>query len=1575
MSAAGVLAVRGGGGGESAVRPPATAPPTSGGGVGGGGSGKILQKRWVCDACRVRWFLDFAEACAHESTCDGRADSPPSRSSSGSSTPEISASGGAEGGAEAEASRISTDDGKPSSEEVAAVIARARKRVAAKAGSGREADSPDATAARRPGKGRAAAEVVVPSDVEENEAPGLHAAAVEGASVGASTEAGAETSTLSSSFSSSSSSPSSLKEAAAPLGAPSGRRQSKRLREAASKPPPLEDSAVQGNESNQAKGKKSKKNASDSDDLQKKKKRSKNGGDGKDKGKDVGKAKGKAKGKGQGKGGPLASIFLPRAAKDDSKAGKEKGKRAGDVRLPGGVSQQDYEEHVAAEEAAAVGRGKKRAAPAAAKAADHPRRVRRGQSEVPAEEDSDIEIVDGDSDESDPDSGAHSDSDSDSDSVVSVKVKGKGKGKRAVSQTLLAEHAAADFFAKRRQKVAEERERRRRREEERLVREATNGPSGSDNRRAAGVVSATLPDGVPRTQPADDGLLSAPRFPRPSHVLVDNDEDYDDVEAPSNALKSARETLRKTARHPHLAPDFSQGVSTSSSTDAGVKSLGFLQAAEQKAAGQDSGEVADLLSWVFGLREDVCRKMRDDLVDSDDDDDDGWDENNEEKSSGTGQLWADKHALRRIPEDILGADNQDAAGKLLSFVEEWKARRHKSVQIMGRAKKKKRRKRRSSSHGYDSDDSFLDGGENGGLESLFLITGPSGTGKTQLVHAAAEQMDCAVIEINSSEARGGAALKRAIQETTRSHSSLAVTRKKANGLFGKGSGADNEGEEDSEESDEDGDSCSESESDEESVKESHSLTIILIDEGKVSDSSPISYFFCLPCYLTTPIALAPIVDLLFDDDIAFWPALAQLSQGAKCPIVLTSTSIPNELGPGTGLKHRKVALLRPSPRECATRIAAVAAAEGLRFRRDVKASDEQLRRLSLIAEACQCDLRRILNEMHLFRSTLAPSADAERLAGTVVPQLEVGSHRLSVGPGTVWDLPQITGVEPLLVPKDAHTLITISGKNFLSQRGVNPLELFLGGVACRHFRVVDDCKIVAVCPPCVFPEGVSEEAIYEENKEIDCLTCKFLEVVARKRCANGLFLDSGADAEGSPHWNIEYDIPLRDTVMGKKRSRAELIQKLKAKRLAQEKKTDNDDGFMSSEEDGEDLETKEPDQISGCCGDVGEKHDDLEKAEVESKELEVKREDPGVKEVDPQTMLDEATAVIDQCGNASDPGTTLPLPENQYSFTLNTISDFADDLGCLSDVTLLEDSLVMLAVPSLSGPVEGFGAHAVDSSTATDPSINRLCNGKNKKPPSFEMLYSTGSNESGFFYGNIDSYVTRPSRRERELLSYSGVHSRGLGFLDVDICSPEEDSENSKGEEFGDEEDAEFTFLRQRMRVRSEDDFLLGPSTPPAFSLLPSLLEHGIGIARKHGFTKQQTPLVQSRKNQVATSALEFMHDVLANCDWWYCGLRHDGHESARKSDWLSDSVLDGPLSLDYLPFLRAIAHYEDQARRRLKGLANEEDNATEGRRRTRTRRQKSLGRRHYLEESVGAEGRAANIEVRSLELANRFMG
>ena len=102
-------------------------------------------------------------------------------------------------------------------------------------------------------------------------------------------------------------------------------------------------------------------------------------------------------------------------------------------------------------------------------------------------------------------------------------------------------------------------------------------------------------------------------------------------------------------------------------------------------------------------------------------------------------------------------------------------------------------------------------------------------------------------------------------------------------------------------------------------------------------------------------------------------------------------------------------------------------------------------------------------------------------------------------------------------------------------------------------------------------------------------------------------------------------------------------------------------------------------------------------------------------DVDPQILLDEAIAKLD-C-HSKEPSREALKPTDANHMPLIDVNNFADELGRLSDAILLEDSLSSLAIPSLSGAVEGFGSHAIDPSySTTDPTIDKLSKAKNKKP-------------------------------------------------------------------------------------------------------------------------------------------------------------------------------------------------------------------------------------------------------------------
>ena len=328
-----------------------------------------------------------------------------------------------------------------------------------------------------------------------------------------------------------------------------------------------------------------------------------------------------------------------------------------------------------------------------------------------------------------------------------------------ISQNFLVEHQTASFFAKRKQAQQEERERQKKREEARRFakKKGEDGEAGVVTEKATTIAGEDL----------------AVYFPEFSHVFQ-----MDEVTASRDNIRDDTKGY-STLSYPHLKVDLADSTQEETMTN-----LAFF--------GKD-GPI-DHIPDIHGIFSTVFEPSK------------------KKKAATTStKLWTDKHTISQIPSSILGSSNQQSADRLIKFIEEWKIRRHKSTLI-----KKSKSKRRKS--GYDSDDSFLDD-EGGGRTSLFLLTGPTGSGKSRLVHAISSSLDCVVMEINSGEVRGGGVLKRRVLESTQSHSSVALMKKReqnVSSLLGKVP-KEKEFFDDETSSDEE--------------EESSSLTVILIDEG------------------------------------------------------------------------------------------------------------------------------------------------------------------------------------------------------------------------------------------------------------------------------------------------------------------------------------------------------------------------------------------------------------------------------------------------------------------------------------------------------------------------------------------------------------------------------------------------------------------------------------------------------------------------------------------------------------------------------------------------------------------------
>jgi len=223
------------------------------------------------------------------------------------------------------------------------------------------------------------------------------------------------------------------------------------------------------------------------------------------------------------------------------------------------------------------------------------------------------------------------------------------------------------------------------------------------------------------------------------------------------------------------------------------------------------------------------------------------------------ELWSSKYGICHVPDVVCGDTNKESAKELMAFICEWKAHRADFVKKMEEkhkslgSQKRRRTKKGGSGRSYYEDDLWCDtDDEDLGLCNIFLLNGPHGTGKSALVHAAARQTGCVLLEINTTEKRGGSALKRAIEECTQSHSSLALL-KRGGSAMALGEVGDGD----------DGDFTDNDEGDEDNVDRGR-LAIILIDEGMLICLSSIEgkayHFFQKECwYCILPLHVLTIL--------------------------------------------------------------------------------------------------------------------------------------------------------------------------------------------------------------------------------------------------------------------------------------------------------------------------------------------------------------------------------------------------------------------------------------------------------------------------------------------------------------------------------------------------------------------------------------------------------------------------------------------------------------------------------------------------------------------------------------------
>ena len=272
-----------------------------------------------------------------------------------------------------------------------------------------------------------------------------------------------------------------------------------------------------------------------------------------------------------------------------------------------------------------------------------------------------------------------------------------------------------------------------------------------------------------------------------------------------------------------------------------------------------------------------------------------------------------------------------------------------------------------------------------------------------------------------------------------------------------------------------------------------------------------------------------------EGDSGFWAALNSLRKKAKCPIVLTANAVPDSLL-SSSMRYLHLEMSLPTPKECASKMRRIIKSEGLRrYETPLNGSDPN-EQLSLIAELCRCDLRRICNELQLFSSGPVRIEDQdciEKHVKTTSPETTATSRSDDASP-------TITDISPKQVSPHDPTLLTITGKNFNSFSTTSGSEttcqVTIGSQLCRAARIMDDSTILAVCPPCLLPSGVDDCGAFEGSAQ-ECRTCRFAPVSLRGHAPTGAIVTTDAAfsttqlCDGTPatflgpKWNVEYGFP------------------------------------------------------------------------------------------------------------------------------------------------------------------------------------------------------------------------------------------------------------------------------------------------------------------------------------------------------------------------------------------------------------------------------------------------------------------
>lgn len=162
------------------------------------------------------------------------------------------------------------------------------------------------------------------------------------------------------------------------------------------------------------------------------------------------------------------------------------------------------------------------------------------------------------------------------------------------------------------------------------------------------------------------------------------------------------------------------------------------------------------------------------------------------------------------------------------------------------------------------------------------------------------------------------------------------------------------------------------------------------------------------------------------------------------------------------------------------------------WRKDLKGEDIK-KAMAIIAKFCECDLRKIMNEMQVYALGSVPSSHLD------IPQK---SQVESFGNECRCKIkyPRVNSVMPCVVPANSHSVVTVKGSDFLK----DGLATVIVGDQLAPSKIIDEHTILAAVPPCQIPSNVDRFGIVRNSFFEESLNTRYVPVHVSIKGKNGL---------------------------------------------------------------------------------------------------------------------------------------------------------------------------------------------------------------------------------------------------------------------------------------------------------------------------------------------------------------------------------------------------------------------------------------------------------------------------------------